>query len=417
MDVLTINKVGSYQQLNPIQLIKQLAESRYEGCLKISQQKVSYLIYFSEGKINYATHSVDPFERLDLHLRRLSNINPNVTSALRAQTRLEFEHPEKSNDIQMPQEYEGICWLISQGYITKEEAKSLVKSLIEEVVEMYLLLTNYTYEISEISALAQVCSIDALTMVPERLSHVKHWQSLAPAITSPYQRPYCHSVSLLQEALPDTYQKLSKVLIGFSFRQMAVLLKQDELKLAQSLHSLIVKGAIKLREAQPPFDQLPKFEPVRSATNRTATASKPVEAKPEPVGNIDLVGSVKLTETKGKIACVDDSPTILKEINRFLEGNNLEIISINDSVKALIEIMRFKPDLILLDVGMPSVDGYQLCRLIRNSSMFKSTPIVMVTGNNSLIDRAKARISGATDYLTKPFTQPELLKIVFRYLT
>lgn len=417
MGVLTINKVGSYQQLNPIQLIKQLSDSRYEGCLKITQQKMSYLIYFREGKINYATHSVDPFERLDLHLRRLSNTNPNVTGAIRTQTRLEFEHSEKPNNIQMPQEYEAIFWLISQGYITGEEAKSLVQSLVAEVLEFFLLLKNYNYEIVDISGFARLCSLNILTIVPEILSHIKRWQSLGPAITSPYQRPYCHSLSLLQEALPDTYQKLSRVLIGFSFRQMAVLLKQDELKLAQSLHSLIVKGAIKLREPQPPFDQLPKFEPVKSASNPTTPGSKPVETKPENVGNIDLGGGVKLTETKGKIACVDDSPTILKEINRFLEGNNLEIITISDSVKALIEIMRFKPDLILLDVGMPSVDGYQLCRLIRNSSMFKSTPIVMVTGNNSLIDRAKARVSGATDYLTKPFTQPELLKIVFRYLT
>jgi twitching motility two-component system response regulator PilG len=108
---------------------------------------------------------------------------------------------------------------------------------------------------------------------------------------------------------------------------------------------------------------------------------------------------------------------MLNEINRFLEDQNLSVFMINDSVKALVEIIRIKPDLILLDVGMPMVDGYKLCRLIRNHSLFKTTPVVMVTGNTGIIDRAKAKLVGATDYMTKPFTQSELLKMVFRYLT
>jgi two-component system, chemotaxis family, response regulator PixG len=89
---------------------------------------------------------------------------------------------------------------------------------------------------------------------------------------------------------------------------------------------------------------------------------------------------------------------------------------IDDSVKALMKLSTIRPDLILLDVGMPNVDGYQLCALIRKSSVLKEIPIVMVTGNKGLIDRARARLAGATDYLTKPFAQADLLKIVMRYL-
>jgi two-component system, chemotaxis family, response regulator PixG len=62
------------------------------------------------------------------------------------------------------------------------------------------------------------------------------------------------------------------------------------------------------------------------------------------------------------------------------------------------------------------VDGYELCRLLRKHPMFKKTPIIMVTGNTGLIDRARAKIAGTTDYMTKPFTQDQLLKMVFRYL-
>jgi two-component system, chemotaxis family, response regulator PixG len=66
---------------------------------------------------------------------------------------------------------------------------------------------------------------------------------------------------------------------------------------------------------------------------------------------------------------------------------------------------------------MPKVDGYELCRLLRKHPTFKTTPIIMVTGNTGLIDRAKARLAWTTDYMTKPFTQSELSKMVFRHLT
>jgi twitching motility two-component system response regulator PilG len=80
------------------------------------------------------------------------------------------------------------------------------------------------------------------------------------------------------------------------------------------------------------------------------------------------------------------------------------------------KINSIRPDLILLDIGMPNVDGYQLCSLIRKSSSMKDIPIVMVTGNKGLIDRARARLAGATDYLTKPFVQTDLLKMMMRHL-
>jgi two-component system, chemotaxis family, response regulator PixG len=107
---------------------------------------------------------------------------------------------------------------------------------------------------------------------------------------------------------------------------------------------------------------------------------------------------------------------MLQTIERFLGSENLSLFLIQESVKALIEMMRIKPDLILLDVGMPKVDGYELCRLLRKHPMFKSTPIIMVTGNTGLIDRAKAKLAGTTDYMTKPFTQSELSKMVYRHL-
>jgi two-component system, chemotaxis family, response regulator PixG len=117
------------------------------------------------------------------------------------------------------------------------------------------------------------------------------------------------------------------------------------------------------------------------------------------------------------IACIDDSPTVLNAINSFLNDKGIGVIMINDPVKALMQIIRSKPDLILLDVTMPNLDGYELCSLLRKHPAFKNTPVVMVTSNTGFIDRAKARLVGASGYLTKPFTQPDLVKMVFKHLS
>lgn len=170
-----------------------------------------------------------------------------------------------------------------------------------------------------------------------------------------------------------------------------------------------------MREPQPPFDQLPKISDYSLELVSKAQANLSNDT-PKNISRSDSPNKSLIQNQNWKIACVDDSPTILNEINRFLENENVSVFTINNPVKALMQIIRIKPDLILLDVGMPNIDGYKLCSMIRNNSQFKETPIVMVTGNKGLIDRAKARLSGATDYMTKPFSQPDLLKMVFRYL-
>jgi two-component system, chemotaxis family, response regulator PixG len=81
------------------------------------------------------------------------------------------------------------------------------------------------------------------------------------------------------------------------------------------------------------------------------------------------------------------------------------------------QVVRSKPDLILLDVGMPNLDGYELCRLLRRHPTFKNLPIIMVTGHTGFLDRAKAKLVGSSGYLTKPFNQSDLLKIIFQHLS
>ncbi len=118
-----------------------------------------------------------------------------------------------------------------------------------------------------------------------------------------------------------------------------------------------------------------------------------------------------------KIACIDDSPTVLDSIKEFLNQDNIFVYPINNAPKAMMLMNRIKPDLIFMDISMPLIDGYQLCSLLRKNAIFKNIPIIMLTSNTGIINRAKAKMSGATDYMNKPFTQDDLLEIAFRYLS
>lgn len=116
------------------------------------------------------------------------------------------------------------------------------------------------------------------------------------------------------------------------------------------------------------------------------------------------------------IVCIDDSRAVVNAIKMYLDDKIFSVVGINDSLKALMQIVRLKPDIILLDINMPTLNGYELCSLLRKHSSLKETPIIMVTGKKGIIDRVKAKMVKASDYLTKPFHKKDLLKAIFKYI-
>lgn len=415
MNQLSTDTSKKSKQFHPIKLLKSLSDSQADGHLQVFYNSVSWLIYFEQGKLTYATHSVEPFERLERHLRRLSNENKNLTDEIRTQVRLKFE-TDSSSYSTPNSDYQAICWLVEQEYINSTEAAKLAENLTREVFETYLLLQEGTYKFAGHSnELPIFCHLNLSALIERCHRRILAWKALSSKIWSPDQRPYFFSKSYAQRNLSSTQQRLGNILRGFSFRQLAAQFNQDELVVAKRLLPLIGNGTILLREPQTPFDQLPKISDYSLELVSKAQANLSNDT-PKNISRSDSPNNQLIQNKNWKIACVDDSPTILNEINRFLDNENVSVFTINNPVKALMQIIRIKPDLILLDVGMPNIDGYKLCSMIRNNSQFKETPIVMVTGNKGLIDRAKARLSGATDYMTKPFSQPDLLKMVFRYL-
>ncbi len=110
-----------------------------------------------------------------------------------------------------------------------------------------------------------------------------------------------------------------------------------------------------------------------------------------------------------KILVVDDSKTIRRTAETLLSKAGCQVFTAIDGFDALSKIADHQPDLIFVDIMMPRLDGYETCSLIKHNKVFKQIPVIMLSSKDGLFDRARGRIVGSEQYLTKPFTKDELL--------
>ncbi len=117
-----------------------------------------------------------------------------------------------------------------------------------------------------------------------------------------------------------------------------------------------------------------------------------------------------------KVMVIDDSNTIRRSAEIFLKNAGYAVILAEDGFDALSKIADQHPQIIFIDIMMPRLDGYQTCSLIKRNDRFKSTPVIMLSSKDGLFDRARGRMAGSDEYLTKPFTQETLVAAVNEYV-
>lgn len=134
-------------------------------------------------------------------------------------------------------------------------------------------------------------------------------------------------------------------------------------------------------------------------------------------GKINQSSNSQINEKKKcSIFCIDNHQKILNTVSEFLDEQIFNVIKFTDSSQALMEILRVQPDIILLNIEMPNLNGYEICSLLRKHTHYKDTPIILMTERMGLRDRAKAKFVKANGYLEKPFSQEDLLKIIFEHI-
>ena len=414
--------IDTEQNNNPLKsdllgnVFKQLSGSKDNGCLQVVYNSTIFFIYFNEGKLIYATNSLAPFERLERQLRRLSNQNHKLTNQAIQAPRSQFRNDLQSYT-QIPSDYQGILWLSGQDYLTPQETVTLLRRITREVFESLLCLpalSQYQF-IPRTQKLSELCKFDLLAYIEQCQQRLLSWQTFAKHIYSSYQRLYLlNSKTTITNLNSNQNETISKLLTGLNFRQIAAIIDRDELIVAKILYPSIINQSIVLRDPKPPFDSLPKliqkniFEKINDDWQPTEGTNK-IDSNSKK--------TLQFLEKSWKIACVDYSPTLHDTLKRLLDNNLFSILAIENSLNALAELIEFQPDLILLDVDMPDINGYELCTLLKKRHDFKDTPIIMLDGDRGLINLTKFTLANATDRLTKPFTKSSLFNVIFKYIS
>ncbi|MBL8217466.1 MAG: response regulator [Bryobacterales bacterium] len=152
---------------------------------------------------------------------------------------------------------------------------------------------------------------------------------------------------------------------------------------------------------------------------REATAALPYlkAASQQKKNDWALMGILDQIQWRKVILVVDDSLTIRKALSSILEKNDYRVVTAEDGNQALKQLNEAVPDLVLLDITMPWMDGYDVCKHIKSKALTRRVPVVMLSGKDGLFDKVRGKLAGCNDYVTKPFDPDGLLKTIRRYLS
>ncbi|MBN3922899.1 response regulator [Nostoc sp. NMS4] len=365
MKTLPISRYRFFQKLQPLPLLKKITGKSVTGCLQVFSTSGSWSIYVDEGKLIYACYSEKMFEPLYRNLQQLSQEISTLPYGIKDQLRAIFETGIENQSIPNP-DYLAICWLVNQKYISPSQAAMLIEQLALEVLESFLNLEEGSYEFipeSFLDDMPKFCHLNLRLLVEQcqmpRSVRVSEREA-AYRQTSPGYQSHPSQFFQINELQPKakTTPKLPKI---NGYKPAAYSINTNEHRGQQII--------------QPPADK-------------------------------------KIY----KIFCIDENPTVLNAIKSYLDEQTFCVIGVTDSLKALMQIINIKPDIVLLDISMPNLDGYELCSLLRKHSCFKNTPVIMVSEKVGFLDRAKAKMVRASGYLTKPFKQGDLLKVIFQHI-
>jgi len=336
-----------------------------------------WFMFFRDGQIVYAADTSSSLRRLRDYLQRyklelptdnFQNSSPVTTTA---------------------PEYSYLWELLEKRLLTPAQGRSIISGMVKETL-FDLLTLHQGYFIFNLGAglSPQLTTLEIEPIVTEVMKQVQEWKQLQPYIQSPEQCPLITDKEKLQAFLPESaFKTLDKWADGqTSLRQLARYLNRDILPVAKAIYPCIQQGWV----------QMPSLAPIDSSQNR-GTPRLPTGVRPQ-------------------IVCIDDDGAIGKMIQYTLQAHGYQVTIIQDPLESFAQIFQLQPDLILCDLVMPKLDGYDLCGMLRKSTDFRQTPILMLTGQDGFIDRVRAKMVGATDYLTKPFQEQELLMLLEKYI-
>lgn len=375
--------------------------NKFTGYLEIksTQEHPQWKLYFCLGRIIWSIGGSHPNRSL---IRLLAQHCPQLVIEKNIVNNVEkFEC----------RNYRLLTVLLESKKITEEQFTLLTKEFIKEVIFDILQLEAK----ESLHYIPVATSADCLLASGLKFSHLlvnsqaifqlsweqqqtwldccgKNFKSWSPNLVPCLQ----DKKRLEQEVSPSVYQNFVKFIDGqHSLRDLAVKLNQDVVRLSHSLLPYLRSRLIELKEiADLPFSAIAvNSKETQKAHYAMATAGR-----------------------QFRIACIDDSSQILQVMKQILSQEGYLCFGINEPLQAVPKLISSPPDLIFLDIGMPILNGYEVCAQIRRISKLKETPVIMLTGNDGIVDRVRARVVGASAFLAKPIDTIKLLDTVEKFL-
>ncbi len=367
-----------------------LKQPRFSGeLLLIDPRQTKWVFYLYLGRLVYATGGNHPVRRWRRNLFAYFPHIPSHMAAIQGDIdRLELDHYNNY------WEYELLCFWVEQQKVSLEQAAKMIRQNIVEVLFDVTQAMQVTCELKPDKNLpfsTRLVLIDAEQVIMEAQKGWHAWQSAKIADRSPDMAPIItQPQELEQQTNPQIYQTLSQLLDGQqTLRDLSVRMKKDVVTVTRSLLPYVQRGLVRLIE-------ISDIEPPKL-----------------PINGLDHGA---LNHQKITIACVDDSPLICQTMEKIITTAGYNFIGVNDALRAIALLLTKKPDLIFLDLIMPNANGYEICGQLRKLTFFKHTPIIILTGNDGLVDRVRAKMVGSSDFISKPVDTTLVLDTIRKHL-
>jgi twitching motility two-component system response regulator PilG len=332
-----------------------------------------WFIFFVNGQIVYAAdNSSQNFSRLLDYLRPYQ---PDIS--------LEQFLAEPIVSSSTP-EYSYIWRLLEKNLLTPAQGRKILQGMIQESLFDLFNLRQGEFIFETAPPLApQLQKLAIASLITKTGQQVQQWKQFYPHIESPDQYFTPINTSQLRATLPEKpYLSLERwAKRRATLRQLARYLQREMITLGRGLYPYAERGWLQFNYPHP---------------------------QPEILGSST---SQKLPH----VLCIDDDLSLSKTVEALLEVEKYPVSVFTNPLEALSQVFLLQPDVILCDIAMPILDGYEICAMLRHSTLFRQTPIIMLTGKEGFIDRVRARMVGATEYLTKPFGSEELLFLLEKY--
>ncbi|MGD1862043.1 MAG: response regulator [Leptolyngbyaceae cyanobacterium] len=401
--------------VNLDKIIQISREEKFTGliCAEISQES-QWLLYLLSGQIVWANgrnHSVRRWHR------QVLRYSPEVINQISRQKNISYQSWN----------YNALAKLVKLRKFRRSQFSNIVQGCISEVLFDIVHHGTLDFQSSKQLLHYKRAPKNAADM-PFIMIHTdqawkqaqQDWQSWKKANLVnlyPNQAPIIVQPEILRKQTSErTFQTLTELANGHqALRDLALKVKQPLVSLTQSLVPYLQEGAINLVKVEDSVPFLESDESNPLASHASSTKVSQVNTTSAAKAS-ELSEPQKVATNAPMIVYIDDNPADSQAMAKIIQNLGYRYTNIPDPLQALTRLLELKPQFIFLDLVMPIANGYELCAQIRRISAFKEIPIVIVTNNDGIGDRVRAKVVGSSDFLGKPIQSQRVSKVLKKYL-